>query len=89
MFGHSSSVMTRLHYDCSKLDQWCIVMDHATSNGLYLHFKMQENEMDDDRRGHESKPGRVPESLDGGKLGSQRKALLPRIDCDDSVISSH
>ncbi len=63
----------KLHYDCSKLDQWGIVFDHATARGLYLHFKMQENEMDDDRVGHESKPGRVPESLDGGKLGPERK----------------
>jgi len=63
----------KLHYDCSKLDQWGIVFDHGTNSGLYLHFKLQENEMDDDRRGHESKPGRVPESLDGGKLGPERK----------------
>ena len=63
----------KLHYDCSKLDQWGIVFDHATELGLYLHFKMQENEMDDDRRGHTSDPGRVPESLDGGKLGPERK----------------
>lgn len=53
----------KLHYDCSKLDQWGIVFDHATDLGLYLHFKMQETENDDD----------VPESLDGGKLGPQRK----------------
>jgi hypothetical protein len=63
----------KLHYDCSKLDQWGVVFDHATARGLYLHFKMQENEMDDDRRGHKSEPGRVPESLDGGKLGPERK----------------
>jgi hypothetical protein len=63
----------KMHYDCSKLDQWGIVFDHATELGLYLHFKLQENEMDDDRKGHESKPGRVPESLDGGKLGPERK----------------
>ena len=63
----------KLHYDCSKLDQWGIVFDHGTNLGLYLHFKLQENEMDDDRRGHTSEPGRIPESLDGGKLGSERK----------------
>lgn len=63
----------KLHYDCSKLGQWGMVFDHATAQGLYLHFKLQENEMDDDRRGHDSKPGRVPESLDGGKLGPERK----------------
>ncbi|MBW3540746.1 MAG: DUF5060 domain-containing protein, partial [Planctomycetes bacterium] len=32
----------KLHYDCSKLDQWQIVFDHAQSRGLYLHFKLQE-----------------------------------------------
>ena len=62
----------KLHYDCSKLDQWGIVFDHATAKGLYLHFKLQENEIDDDRRGHNAKSGRVPESLDGGRLGPQR-----------------
>ena len=63
----------KLHYDCSKLDQWGIVFDHATALGLHLHFKLQENEIDDDRRGHDAKPGSVPESLDGGKLGPERK----------------
>ena len=43
----------KLNYDCSKLDQWGVVFDHATALGLYLHFKMQENEMDDDRGGHD------------------------------------
>ena len=66
----------KMHYDVSKLSQWDIVFDHATAKGLYLHFKMQENEMDDDRRGHESTPGRVPESLDGGKLGPERKLYV-------------
>jgi hypothetical protein len=63
----------KLHYDCSKLDQWGVVFDHATSRGLYLHFKMQENEIDDNRRGHEEEGALVPESLDGGKLGPERK----------------
>jgi hypothetical protein len=49
----------KLHYDCSKLDQWGIVFDHATARGLYLHFKLQETEMD--------------RALDGGKLGPERK----------------
>lgn len=62
----------KVHYDCSKLDQWGIVFDHATSLGLHLHFKLQENEMDDNRRGHEAANGEVPESLDGGKLGVER-----------------
>jgi hypothetical protein len=60
----------KLHYDCSKLDQWGIVFDHATTKGMYLHFKMQETEMDDNnQKGKNS----VPESLDGGNLGTQRK----------------
>jgi hypothetical protein len=63
----------KFHWDCSKLDQWGIVFDHATAKGLYLHFKLQENEIDDDRRGDKSEPGRVPESLDGGKLGPERR----------------
>ena len=63
----------KLHYDCSKLDQWGIVFDHGTASGLYLHFKMQENEIDDNRRGSSGEQGVVPESLDGGKLGPERK----------------
>jgi hypothetical protein len=57
----------KLHYDCSKLDQWAIVFDHATARGLYLHFKMQETE-NDDLNG----PG-AAQSLDGGELGPERK----------------
>jgi hypothetical protein len=63
----------KLHYDCSELDQWGVVFDHATALGLYLHFKLQENELDDERLGAARKPGRVPEALDGGKLGLERK----------------
>jgi hypothetical protein len=63
----------KLHYDCSKLDQWAVVFDHATNQGLYLHLKLQENEVDDNRLGPDRKTGGVPESLDGGKLGQQRK----------------
>jgi hypothetical protein len=61
----------KLHYDCSKLDQWAIVFDHGTRKGMYLHFKMQETENDDHRKGKAG--GSVPESLDGGELGIQRK----------------
>lgn len=60
----------KLHYDCSKLDQWAVVFDHATSLGLYLHFKLQEQENDDNRLGKRTS---VPESLDGGALGPERK----------------
>jgi len=64
----------KFHYDCSKLDQWGIIFDHATSLGHYLHFKMQETEMDDNNVGHKSpKQGKVVTSLDGGDLGPERK----------------
>ena len=62
----------KLHYDCSKLDQWNIVFSHATAKGLFLHFKMQETEIDDNR-GKKAKDGVVVASLDGGKLGNERK----------------
>ena len=63
----------KFHYDISKLDQWGIVFDHAQSIGLYLHFKLQENEIDDNRKGGKREVGEVPESLDDGKLGPERK----------------
>lgn len=63
----------KFHYDCSKLDQWEIVFDHATSLGLYLHFKLQEQEMDDNRVGDKADQKVVAESLDGGALGPERK----------------
>ncbi len=63
----------KFHYDCSKLDQWGIVFDHATKVGHYLHFKLQETEMDDNRRRHNADDGIVPTSLDGGRLGPERK----------------
>ncbi|MCA9215641.1 MAG: DUF5060 domain-containing protein, partial [Planctomycetales bacterium] len=60
----------KLHYDCSKLDQWETVFEHGTAKGMYLHFKLQETENDD-----HTKQGTkyVPECLDGGNLGLQRK----------------
>lgn len=57
----------KLHYDCSKLDQWQRVFDHATNLGLYCHFKTQETEMDDLKG-----PG-AAQSLDGGDLGPERR----------------
>lgn len=69
----------KLNYDCSKLDQWGVVFDHATALGIYLHFKLQENELDDDRRGPKRTAGVVPESLDGGKLGVERKLYCREI----------
>lgn len=53
----------KLTYDCSKLDQWGIVFDHATAKGLYLHFKLQEQEIDEE----------PPTALDQGELGPERK----------------
>ncbi|MEM6689134.1 MAG: DUF5060 domain-containing protein [Planctomycetota bacterium] len=63
----------KLHYDCSKLDQWGIVFDHGTDKSMYLHFKMQETENDDHTTGHKAGKGFKKESLDGGDLGRQRK----------------
>ncbi|MBN2213644.1 MAG: DUF5060 domain-containing protein [Bacteroidales bacterium] len=63
----------KLHHDCSKLDQWQIVFDHAQKLGLYLHFKLQETEIDDDRKGDITG---VQESLDLGNLGTERKLYL-------------
>lgn len=53
----------KTRYDCSKLDQWGIVFEHAQAKGLHLTIKTQETENDND----------VPESLDGGDLGVERK----------------
>lgn len=69
----------KCHYDCSKLDQWCIVFDHATTLGLFCHFKLQETENDDHRLGHGRKAANVTESLDGGALGTERKLYLREI----------
>ncbi len=66
----------KFHYDCSKLDQWNIVFTHAQSNGLFLHFKLQETENDDNRGGHKTKTTTIPTSLDGGNLGPERKLYL-------------
>jgi hypothetical protein len=55
------------------LDQWGVVFDHATKLGLYLHFKLQENESDDNRIGPKRTEKQLPEALDGGKLGIERK----------------
>ena len=53
----ASGDYTRL--DCSKLDQWEIVFEHADALGLYLHFKTQEAEND--------------KLLDNGDVGVERK----------------
>ena len=69
----------KLHYDCSKLDQWGIVFDHGTAKGMFLHFKLQETENDDNRIKKSGKKGSVPTSLDDGDLGQQRKLYLREI----------
>lgn len=76
----------KFHYDCSKLDQWEIVFAHAQRRGLHLHFKLQETEIDDQRkrsgadivdveRPADGSPA-VPEALDGGELDPERKLYL-------------
>ncbi len=70
------SATQKLHFDCSKLDQWQIVFDHAQSLGLLLHFKLQETENDDNRVGNQQATKRVAASLDGGELGVERKLYL-------------
>lgn len=34
----------RYRFDCSKLDQWEVVLDHAEKLGMMLHFVLQETE---------------------------------------------
>ena len=50
----SSAKSDWLRYDCSKLDQWEIVFEHADSLGLFLHFKTQETENDNGQKGMDS-----------------------------------
>ncbi len=68
----------KLHYDCSKLDQWGIVFDHAQKLGINLHIKLQETEIDDyvlfERK--QRREAIVPEALDGGNLGPERRLYL-------------
>jgi len=51
-----------LRMDCSKLAQWEVVFEHADKIGMMMHFKTQEQEMD--------------QFLDGGALGDERKLYL-------------
>ncbi|RYD67999.1 MAG: DUF5060 domain-containing protein [Verrucomicrobiaceae bacterium] len=50
---------SRDRLDVSRLDQWEIVFEHGTHNGMYLHFKTQETENE--------------LMLDGGNVGNLRK----------------
>jgi len=63
----------KLHFDCSKLDQWGTVFNHGTAKGMYLHFKLQETENDDLKSKSKSGP---PQALDAGGFGPERKAYL-------------
>ncbi|MFC1739400.1 putative collagen-binding domain-containing protein, partial [Planctomycetota bacterium] len=55
----------RLRFDCSKLDQWEIVLSHMDKLGLMLHIILQEEE-----NAHQ---------LDEGNLGKQRKLYYREI----------
>jgi hypothetical protein len=70
---------TKSHYDCSKLDQWNVVFTHAQRLGLHLHFKLQETENDDQRRGGARTEASIPEALDLGATGRERKLYLREI----------
>ncbi len=63
----------KYHFDCSKLDQWGIVFNHATGRGMYLHFKLQETENDDLNNQNKAS---TEQALDGGDLGPERKLYL-------------
>jgi len=65
----------KMHYDVSKLDQWQIVFDHSQSLGLHMNVKLQETENDDQRYDHRE-PRDIPEALDLGALGPERKLYL-------------
>ena len=59
----------KLRYDCSKLDQWGVVFEHAADRGMFLHFKLSEQEnsgvvMADSM------------AMDGGDLGPERRLYL-------------
>ncbi len=57
--GNAAPQNDRRQFDCSKLDQWDVVFEHADHKGMHLHFKTQEIENDN--------------LLDGGNLGVERK----------------
>jgi hypothetical protein len=85
----------KFHYDASKLDQWQIVFDHAQAKGIYLHFKLQEQENDDGtggggggRGGRGAAPaGAAPEGRGAGGRGAGPAAPCPvpaSLDCGDT-----
>ncbi|RLG70150.1 MAG: hypothetical protein DRO11_06645, partial [Methanobacteriota archaeon] len=56
-----ASTSSDVIYDCSKLDQWGIVFDHAQMKGILLQIVLNEAEAANRTR------------LDGGALGTERK----------------
>ena len=74
----------KFHYDVSKLDQWQVVFDHAQAKGIYLHFKLQEQENDDGtaggggggggRGGRGGAPGGAAGGAPGGRGGAPAPA---------------
>ena len=67
----------KLHYHIAKLDQWEIVFAHAQQMGIFLHFKMQEQENDSSfpHRARLSPNSLFSEALDGGLVGIERKLM--------------
>ncbi|GAB5562320.1 MAG: hypothetical protein SynsKO_39670 [Synoicihabitans sp.] len=59
----------KLHYDCSKLDQWGILFDHGTELGMFLHFKLTESENSGAR-------AKDDVAMDEGETGPERKLYL-------------
>ncbi|MFN3192830.1 MAG: DUF5060 domain-containing protein [Aureliella sp.] len=60
---------SKFHYDCSKLDQWGVIFDHATTKGMYLHFKLSESENSGFRK-------KDNVAFDRGDTGPERKLYL-------------
>jgi hypothetical protein len=71
----------RLNYDVSKLAQWENVFEHAQKMGMFLHFKFQEQENSAGfpYRGQWDPNATVPEALDGGTTGRERKLYTREI----------
>jgi hypothetical protein len=67
----------KLRYHVAKLDQWEIVFEYAQQNGLFLHFKLQEQENDSGfpNRARLSPNSVIPEALDAGAVGIERKLM--------------
>ena len=71
----------KMHFDCSKLDQWGRVFDHAQFNHILLHFKLQETENDDWRNGPDAKAGPNRRSTRRRQMWSAAETLPSRARC--------